>query len=94
MTTTTHELQLVGGRFSVTFTETPEVVYVSIRGARARGFERRKVERFMFPLVDAYRDDPRRLEINGEHAAFTGHVRPLDGGWIAYHVPVETEARQ
>lgn len=79
-----HTLQLIAGRLTVTFVETPEAVYMGLAGAKALGCERRKLERFLRPLIDAYRDDPRRLEISGEHCKWTGHVRSLAGGWVGY----------
>jgi hypothetical protein len=87
MTTTTHTLQFTAGRLTVTFTETPEAVFVGLTGARARGCELPKLRRFLAPLLDAYRDDPRRLEISGEHCTWTGHVCPVTGGWIGFQAP-------
>lgn len=93
MSTAVHTLQLVAGPFRVAITEAPEAVYFGITGAKPLGFERRKVSAFIFPLVDRYRDDSRRMEVSGQHCDLTGHINPLGGNaWVGYQI--RQEARQ
>jgi hypothetical protein len=93
MTTATHALSLVAGPLRVDITEATTAVHIAISGVKPMGFERRKVQAFLFPLVDAYRDDPRRVEIAGQHAAYTGHVVPAGSGqWLAYETKAGAQA--
>jgi hypothetical protein len=91
--TTAHTLQLVAGPLRVEIAESAEAVFFAITGAKPLGFEKRKLSAFLFPLVDAYRSDTRRMEVSGQHSPLTGHVRKTPGGaWMVYEM--RTEAQQ
>ena len=79
--TITHTLQLIAGPLHMTFTETADAVFFSISGALPKGCERQKIIRFMKPLIDAYRDDRRRMEMMSDRVARTGHIDPMPNGW-------------
>ena len=87
-----HTLAVRGGTLTVTVTEVPHCVYMAISGPKTKPDdlqEQLRVQLFLWPIVDAYRDDPRRMEISGQHANYTGHVRPIgSGGWTAYAEPL------
>lgn len=69
MTTTVHhDLRLSAGRLRVTVTETADKVFMSITGTKPLGCELRKLSRFLGPICDLYHDDPRPLEIAGQHS--------------------------
>lgn len=87
--TAEHCLKLSRGLLHVSITEAPDKLYVAISGVKPRGFERRKFKAFMWPIVDAYRDDPRGFEISSERADSTGHVVPCGRGWLAFELSNE-----
>lgn len=90
MSTTAHSLQLVAGPLRVTVTEAEHAVYIGMTGPKPLGFEQRKLKAFLFTLVDAFRNDPRRLEINGNRADYTGCIDPVrEVGWVGYARRVE-----
>ncbi len=83
--TTKHALKLSAGPMLVTVTETPSGVFFAFDGVKPKDSELPKVSRFLWPLVDAYRDDTRPIEISGVNAPWTGHVNTLpDGSCVAY----------
>jgi hypothetical protein len=93
MSTATHALSLVAGPLRVDITEATTAVHIAISGVKPMGFERRKVQAFLFPLLDAYRDDPRRVEIAGQRSVCIGHVvQAGPGAWLGY--VTKAEARQ
>lgn len=92
MTTATHTLNLIAGRLQVDITEAAAAVHVAISGVKPMGFERRKVQAFLFPLLDAYRDDARRIEIAGQRSASVAHVvQASPGQWLAYETKAEVQ---
>lgn len=83
-TTTKHVLQLVAGPMRAVVTETDDKVVMELTGAKALGFEKRKVEKFLRPIVDSYQDDPRLIVMSGAHIDWTVHIVTVPEGWKAY----------
>jgi len=88
MTTTTHTLKMIAGNLIVTIHETVDAVFVGVSGVKARGCEAPKLKRFLWPLIDQFRNDMRRMEINGAHCNYTGHIETHPfGAVLAYTAP-------
>lgn len=83
-----HVLRLAGGDLRVRITEAPDAIYLAIDGAKPGDADEPALLAFLAPIIDRYRDDPRRLEMSGAHADYTGHVVPAaDGVWAGFTVP-------
>lgn len=83
-----HLLRLPAGEVRVRITEAPAAIFIAIDGVPARVDDEPAVLAWLAPILDRYRDDPRRLEISGAHVDYTGHVAPgADGAWVGYVVP-------
>ncbi len=86
--TSEHTLNLTAGVMRVQFRETEGAVFMSITGARPRGFERSKVRRFMLSIVVPYERDRRPMEISGANSNTIGHLRPVGhDGWLGDATP-------
>lgn len=82
---TRHTLQLFAGPLHAEVSEQPHLVRIEITGARPMGCERAKLQRFLWPIVDAYRDDSRAMRIACARHPLVGHVVPTGGGaWEVY----------
>lgn len=79
MTTTRHTLQLVAGPFHVDLIESDSTVQTRMTGAVALGFERKKVIRFLWPLVHQYHADGRVISISARGSSEVGHVQYMHG---------------
>lgn len=86
--TSTHVLRLSYGAIRIDVTEAAEVVYIAQRGPRLRPHDIPRFAAWMRPLLDVYADDPRPLEMSGEHADWTGRVELADGAWRSYGKPI------
>lgn len=81
-TTTTHVLRLSRGGIRIDITEAADVVYIVQRGVRLREDEIPRFVEWAFPILDAYRDDPRPIEMAGEHVNWTGRIELVGSEWI------------
>lgn len=87
-----YTLKVKAGELKVEVVEAPDAVYFHFSGAKADAddlAERYRLEHFLWPIVNAYRTDQRRMEMGGTNAAFTSHVRPAGGDrWVGYDEPL------
>lgn len=86
-TTTTHILRTSRGAYRLDVTETADTVYVAHRGVRLRSEDISRFVAWAWPILDVYRDDPRRFEMSGEHVDWTGRAEWIHGQWVSYRVP-------
>lgn len=85
-----HVLRLAAGELRVRITEAPDAIFIAIDGAKLGADDEPALVAFLAPIIDRFRDDPRRMEISGAHADYTGHVVPAAGGaWVGFAVPNE-----
>lgn len=86
--TTTHALQLSRGTVLVDITETPTTIYFGLRGDEVPPEDHRRFVEWMWPIFEAYRDDPRPFELAGAHADWTGRIELADGAWRSLCKPI------
>jgi hypothetical protein len=81
-----HECDFAAGRMTVEVEFMPDRICVRIRSPKILGFERKKLARFMTPIMLPLGYDPRPLHISGNRADCTGIVVGQNGkfaaGWI------------